>query len=341
MQLNPSSSTAANAPLHALLDANLQQPPEFRDQLTNHLPMALHALQSLGASLPRMRAFYAHYSQRFEGRPVPTAATVSDPKTIDWRALRGQADAFPLLLAYFSDLVVREGAHASLRLALPDLMPGVAAAAFHGAIRTAHAMQAGHDGELAAALSYWAWRWQALDAVPATNTFLGLDAWAARLVQDSIDWRSSGPLISIRMADASRSTVYASLAAALAPAPSLATRISELAHLAIDRYVASPNFTVLHMVTALRALRTLLPWLEDSQETQALLARNVVAAYMAAQVKPLGTPPVAPPHNWDSVIAAAIASDDDHVVKLVHACSGEAAVYGNGNYLLAAALVTN
>ena len=40
------------------------------------------------------------------------------------------------------------------------------------------------------------------------------------------------------------------------------------------------------------------------------------------------------------VVAAAITSDDDHVIKLVHACREEATVYGEGNYLHAAALVT-
>ena len=203
MPPNPTPAIPAPAPLHALLDANLCQPPEYRDQLTNHLPMALHALHSLGASPQRMQDFYAGYSQRFQGRPVPTAAALSHPQTVDWRALRGQADAYPVLLAYFNDLVAREGAHGSLHQCLPDLMTGVAAAAFHGAIRTAHALQAGHDMELAAALAYWAWRWQALEAPPAPVALLALDAWAPRLVQESIDWHSNGTLISIRMAQAS------------------------------------------------------------------------------------------------------------------------------------------
>lgn len=94
------------------------------------------------------------------------------------------------------------------------------------------------------------------------------------------------------------------------------------------------------MVTGLRALRTLLPWIKDSVDAQALLARNFVTACMAAQVKPLEAPPVAAPYPWDAIIAAAINSDDDHVIKLVHACSEEARVYGEGNYLRAAALVT-
>ena len=340
MHLTPPQTIPLNAPLHTLLDANLQLSPEDRNQLTNHLPMALHALHSLGASPRRMQDFYARYSPRFQGPQAPTSATAWAPQTMDWRALRGQVDAYPALLVYFNDLVASEGAQASLRLALPDLMPGVAAAAFHGVIRAAHAVQAGHDQELAAALAYWASRWQALETPTAPDTLLGIGPWAQRLVQESMGWRSGGPLISIRMADASRSTVYAALAAALSPAPSLAARIRELAQLAVDRYVASPNFTVLHMVTGLRALRTLLPWIEDTEQAQALLAHNFVAAYMAAQVKPLAGPPVVAARSWDAVIAAAIASDDDHVIKLAHACREEAAVYGDGNYLRAATLVT-
>ena len=49
-----------------------------------------------------------------------------------------------------------------LTLCAATALPGVAAAAFHGLIRTAHAVQSGHAGEVAAALAYWAWRWQPL-----------------------------------------------------------------------------------------------------------------------------------------------------------------------------------
>ena len=340
MQTPLPTSPAVDPTLRTLLDANLRLPPEYRDQLTNHLPMALHALHILGASPQRMQDFYARYTHRFQGRSAPEPVVLAHPKTIDWRALRGQADAYPTLLTHFNTLVAREGMDASLRLTLPDLMPGLSAAAFHGLIRTAHAVQAGHVPELAAALAYWAWRWQTLAVPPAAQTHLEFAPWAARLVQQSIGWRSGGALIRIRMGDASRSTVYQALAPALAPAPSLKARIQEFAGLAVGRYAASPNFTVLHMVTGLRALRTLLPWLEDTVPAQILLTQNVVAAYMAAQAKPVATPPKTAAHPWDAVVAAAIASNDDHVVKLVHACQEEAAVYGEGNYLRAATLVT-
>lgn len=328
--------------LHTLLDSNLQLPPEYRNQLTNHLPMALHAMQSLGASPERLRNFYATYAQRFHGstQPVPTIA--QNTRLVDWRALRRQADAFPELLACFNGWVMRDGMDATLRQALPELLSGVAAAAFHGIIRTAHAVQALHTGELAAALAYWAWRWQPLPAPPMTRPLLAFEIWAARLVQQASGWRSDTGLISTRMAEASCTEIYSGLAGALAPALSLDARIAELAGLAVERYVANPNFTVLHMITGLRAFRLLLPWLELSESEnglQSVLTHNFTTAYLAAGVLPLDKPPEVHAISWAEVVSVAIATDDEHVIKLVQACQDEAAVYGEGPYLRAAALV--
>jgi Questin oxidase-like len=333
--------------LHRLLDSNLQLPPEYRDQLTNHLPMALHALQSLGASPERLRSFHATYSRRFNGLNPPAFPAATDARLVDWRALRGQADAYAKLLACFNALIKQDGMDATLRQALPKLLPGVAAAAFHGIIRTAHAVQARHSGELAAALAYWAWRWQPLPVPSMTRPLLAFEIWAARLVQQASGWRSDTGLISTRMAQASFTEIYSGLAGALAPALSLDTRIAELAGLAVARYVAAPNLTVLHMITGLRALRLLLPWLEHTESKdglQAVIAHNFTAAYLAAGVLPLDKPPEVPALSWAEVATAAIASDDEHVIKLVHACQDEAAVYeadecGEGQYLRAAALV--
>lgn len=334
-------SIPSNTTLQSLLDANLHLPPEYRDQLTNHLPMALHALFSLGASSQRMRDFYASYSKRFQEAGTPKAMPMCPESPSDWRVLRGKADAYPALLRHFHDAVACQGAHTALRESLPDLMPGVTAAALHGLIRTAHAVESGHTGELAAALAYWAWRWQTLAKPPVGATPLGFGAWSERLVQEAPVWRSEGHLISIRMHHACQSPVYQALAGALQPAPNLSKRIRELAGLAVGCYAASPNFTILHTITGLRALRTLLPWLESSVGAQTILAHNFVAAYLAARVIASSEVKSIPQdRSWEEVVAAAIASDDDHVIKLVHACRAEAKVYGQGRYLRAANLAT-
>lgn len=326
--------------LHELLDANLQLPPEYQNKLTSHLPMALHALHSLGASPHRMREFYEHYARRFPTQSHPSAASASIVSVADWRRLRGQWDAYPMLLAHFNDLVARNGTETALRLVLPDLMSGVAAAAFHGVIRTAHAVEAAHAGELAAALAYWAWRWQPLAAPPKVDPLIEFDSWARLLIEKAPGWHSDGQLIASRMDEASRSDIYEALAGALIPAAMIETRIADLAALALDRYVVKPNFTVLHLITGLRALRTLLPWIQGSEFLQDTLVHCFVAAYLAARIRPSNNAITTKARSWSEVIAVALASDDDHVIKLVHACRDEAARYGESQYLLAATLAT-
>ncbi len=340
MSSNQPSLTSTGSQLHELLDANLQLPPEYQDQLTNHLPMALHSLHSLGASPQRMREFFEIYARRFQGHGQPDAAQGSLVAVADWRRLRGQSDAYPSLLAYFRELVARHGMENALHFALPDLMPGVAAAAFHGVIRTAHAVQAGHAGELTAALAYWAWRWQRLAMPPDVDPSLTFDIWSKLLKEKVPGWHSDGQLISIRMGEASLSGTYLALAGALMPAATIETRIADLAALAVDLYVARPNFTVLHMITGLRALRTLLPWMQDSETLQATVVHCFVAAYLAARVTRLDPVTIPKTKPWSEVIEVALASDDAHLIKLVHACREETARYGEGQYLLAATLAT-
>ncbi len=228
---------------------------------------------------------------------------------------------------------------------MPELLPGVSAVAFHGLIRVAHALQAEHEAELAAALAYWACRWQRL-APPAESgqsQGLSLAAWSARLVAAAPAWRSEAPLIFLRMLEASATPLYAELAgAALPAAASLQTRVAELAGLALDYYLHSRNFTVLHMITGLRALRVVLPWLPETPQfqlkAQAILGQAFVAAYMAGRVQRRALPPATTGLDWKDLATAATLSDDDHAIKLVHACREEWVAYGDSRYLQAAAL---
>ena len=129
-----------------------------------------------------------------------------------------------------------------------------------------------------------------------------------------------------------------SLADALQPFADLQSAIASLAALAAERYVASPNFTVLHMITGMRALRVLSPWIESEEGVQPILIRAFTAAYLAARLVPLATAPEPRLSTWPEVTSAAIASEDDHVIKLVHACREEASLYGEGPYLRIACL---
>lgn len=71
-------------------------------------------------------------------------------------ALRGHTAAYPVLRAGFEDALSQGAPQAVLRRVLPEMLRGLHAFAFHGLIRTAHAWESGHRGELASALATWA-----------------------------------------------------------------------------------------------------------------------------------------------------------------------------------------
>jgi Questin oxidase-like len=320
-----------HATLHRLLDRNLQLPAEYGDGLTSHLPMALHALARLGADDARLQRFFDTYAARFASRERhPNAA----PVLADWPPHRGRYAALSALQATFTQALERDDTATVLRRVVPQLMSGVGAAAFHGLLRTAHAFEAGHAGELAHALAYWAARWMPLEPVPTDADGLEVEDWAKRLAREAIDWHPSGTLIATRMQDAQRAPAYRALSGRLRFGDDTLAR---LAGLAAGLYAETGNFTVLHLVTGCRALRVMLPFVGEPAEAQAAVSRAVTAAFLASGAA--WAHRSAPPALLDApaLAAAAIASDDDHVIKLVDACLDESALYGDPRHRQAAA----
>lgn len=308
--------------LHALLDQDLAaHAPEYDRGLSNHLPMVLHALQQLGAAPARLADYAASYATRLEARGRPLAPALLP----GWPALCGQMHAFEPLAAHFAAALAQQGREATLAQALPRLMPGVGAGAFHGLIRTAHALEAGHDGELAAGLAYWAAAWLPLRdpqaAWPAMA--LALPDWLAAVQAVAIAGPLPQPRITLRLQAVAATPGFDAAASALMVDPAT---LRALAGHAAALYAATGNFTVLHAVTACRALAVLMPRLpEPALRTQAMreFALALGAALHAARLTrfdPADHPPPPAPLDWPALHTAAIAASDDHTAKLVHAC---------------------
>lgn len=321
--------------LRELLDTGLRYAPEYRGGLSNHLPMALVALHRLGADADRLREFFERYTLRLALAPARASPLE------DWQSGLGRFDAFADLHAGFAQRVQAQGAAATLRAVLPVLMEGVGAAAFHGLIRTAYAVQAGHDGELAAGLAYWACRHLPLPAPePAAPAQREPRDWLAALAAE-IDVRIEGGLIFEQMRAVGRQAAFARHAHALAID---AGTLQRLADLAAQRYAATRHFTVLHLVTSAHALRVLLPCLsEAAQRAVAVRAygRAFAAGVIASGIALDAPARPAPSLAWPALAERARTSNDDHVIKLVDSCREEAAIYGDGARRHAAALAVN
>ena len=303
----------SHATLLALLDQGLVLWPEYRDQLSSHLPMALDALQQLGAGSAQLHAFQRDYGARLRPAPAPPRGTRRPTRL-------GRIEDYPAWLAHYRAALAVQGRAALLSAELPALLPGAGGAAFHGLIRVGHALRHGHPGELTAALAYWACRHQPLPP-PSDTRALALADWLAalRALPGAADMPRRG-LISARMADWGARTDWQAIAGRLD-----ANELPALARAAAALYAATANFTVLHLVTASAALRALLPWLGPGQDGRAAFIPAACAALLASGAvqhtaaldmprEDAGLP------GWPGLAAAAVAQPDDHVIKLVAAC---------------------
>lgn len=298
--------------LRELLDEELGHAPEHLDTqrassgelpasggaYSSHLPMALHALASLGADEARLRAW-------------ASTAFAAVPAIAPWPELE---DAERRI----AEALQRDGIGATLMRRLPALMPGCGGMAFHLLIRSAHAWEAGHRGQLARALAYWTLRSAPLPGpAEVEGERLGLAEWADALLALPLPAGMNQPWISARMLQAAAQPAFQQIAPRLRLEPGL---LADIARWAAAAYAGSGNFTMLHALTATRAMGQLLPLLPPAARPSALrdFTRQLGAALIASRWRGerIEAPAAA---DWDSLRAAAIAHDDEHAIKLVHA----------------------
>jgi hypothetical protein len=320
--------------LHSLLDANARFALDGRGT-TNHCPMALVALARMGAAPDRLHAFFAQWSEHYailETRPVMPILGG------DWLAQVGNAAAFSSLRRHFLEAISRDGAPAVIAEVMRRAPHAPATGAFHAIIRIGYGIEAGHAGEIASGLA----------AYVATNLTVGndgADRSAALSVEEGFarlseqlagrDWpvgSITGRLKAIAADPAFRR--------ALQSPPASASLLDDLARVSIALYWQTADFTVLHMVTGVRAARLVLAQVPAStlHQMQALLWAAWCAAYVSVGAPPLVA--IDPPKGeaaWPDLLRHAIASDDDHVIKMAYTCFRESMRYPDSSFYLAAA----
>jgi len=299
---------ATLAQLHHLLDAGVALSPTYRGRLSNHLPMAQQALLELGASAARLQAWSEAHEAHLEPRVAARPASVGFARDL------GRPDGETGWQAHFATRIAAVGSAATLREALPLLLPGAGAIAFHGLIRTGHAVLAGHEGELATGLAHWAAHFLPLPTT-ADGQPLALAEWLQALRQLPRPAYPVGSLISDRMETWGRTPDFAAVAGRLHHGPDT---LRDLALLAARTYAATGNFTVLHLLTGSHAMAVLEPWWPAPELVQGFSVA-AAAGLLASGAEPASTLDHAPSRPWPALIAAACEQDDAHVIKLTHA----------------------
>jgi hypothetical protein len=346
---SPAGATAAAAPAttppaapppgvaQRILEANRRYDAQFHHGLSNHLSMAIVALHELGAPDARLSEFFERYRARLE--PVPGRREPVVRAT--WAEALGTQSRYADHLAFFQAEVARAGADDAVRAYLPMLMPGVAGSSFHPLIRLGYAVHARDAADVAVSLAYFADQFLRLGGAPApaVSSSAGgpLDLLRSIAGTPALAHHPQGDHAIFEQIRA----VAAMPEFAAAAAEALAARdvtVASLADAAAALYAAAPNFASLHLVTSAHALRVLAPLLDDPAAASRWLLQAFGAVYVA-----MGTPALnpdadraraeaSPPPSWEAIAAAAAASNDEHVIKMVYTCREEAGAYGREIY---------
>jgi hypothetical protein len=317
-----------SAACRELLLQSRHHAPLYGDRLANHLPMALLALDRLGADAAIMQRF----ADRYASKLVPAASSSSGRDPHDVLGSRGD---YPRFVSFFEDRIREAGADAVLRDWVPVLMPGLAASAFHALIRLAYAIEGGIEDEIARALAYWASEYAPLplSLEPGEGS---LDEIAARLLAKVADHVFKPGIIIDKMLEIAWDPALAGAVIQPAAPPSL----REIAAFGLDAYRRREDFTLLHVVTGCHAFRIVQPYANDKALARRYLWQAVLVAWLTVVAAPMGRAQAGGDDaeiGEEEIAARAVLSSDDHVIKLCYSALCEYGEYGDLAYLRIAA----
>lgn len=338
--------------------------PEFGGFLANHGPMVADALIHLGAA-DAVPDWIERYRQQLELRPDEGQRVVDD----DWRRHLGAEALVGDWTAFFRRLLQAADWRDVLVEWWPRLLPGVAASATHGVIRTAHAVRSlatvarGAQppplllDEFARGLAFWAALYQPVVGAPTGDGDRHASEALALLprLDPEAEAPSAGITGRLRLLDH-----VAGLASGLDrwrapddPQIALDEIVAAAAGVVIDRRDNPIAFC--HALTAPAAVRLVLaelpaPLHRPTVNAAWQVSAAIVAAFAAPSV-PTDRHTAAPPpvasadgavaatatETWGRRLAtAAVEHGDEHVIKFTEAALREHQRSGNLDLLSAA-----
>jgi hypothetical protein len=314
--------------------------------LANHGPMAAEALAHLGRD-DAIGAWVERYRSRLDPAPAPADRPLSEE---EWPAALGRSERFPDWLALFEREVADRPVAAVVGEWAPRLLPGTVGAAAHGLIRTGHGVRALTAAdtpprrlEVAIGLAFWASTYQELPGPPllighqgvpealADLPYLPEDAPTRLLISDMVDQVDA-------IADEFEQGV-----ASLGWSGGAVELLDQLASGGALAYLRNADeggaIGLLHAVTSPLACDLVLPWLgaEDRDAALGYVWQAAAALHVAYDVDRSTPVPLDAEPSADGLVDRALASGDEHAIKLTEAALRSHARSSDPVLLLAAA----
>lgn len=321
-------------PLDSALDGLSNYGPQLVNGNFNHAPMVAEALCALGGPDAVMPWIERYRDRMVARRPMGEAV-----RPAEWREALGQRGTFAAWSALFAAELREDAWPKVLGRWGVRLAPGVSGAATHGAIRAGHAVRALGKGEspsrlreLADALASWAASYAELPAAGGAAGGAGGGGLSpheaiAKVAIVPPERRRSGN-ITDALKGLGEFPEFAPVIGLVDLDGDIAGMLAELTELFTRLYLANVRdgltaIVFIHGVTSLAALGHLVPHLDD-RAARTLLRYGWQAGcglYACYGSGPgVAREVAAGAADADSLVDAALANGDEHVIKFTEAC---------------------
>ena len=295
--------------------------PDFGNGLTNHEPMVVSALKELGASKAHIERYQTMMAEKTQPVIEP-AVTISDDN--DLKSWFGKGENYAGLHQYFGEQQLRLSNRTLINRYVPMLADGVTGGALHPIIRLGHAVHDFNDGEIVAALAYWAWAYQVIP-YPQSDSEVETSEPLEKIVEhllDGVEWpteRIDCPTITEEFAEVAAMQAYQQLRFYQ---PIAALSFEALQQLAISALWMHDDFTLLHGVTGMLAAERVTSWLDDKDVLLQPMWKALVVAWLSKGLRwrPMPNTQGEPNFSLPQIKTIAAHGTRDHTVKLVAAC---------------------
>jgi len=320
--------------------------PEYSSLgLSNHGPMAAEAMDTLGRA-EAIPEWATHYRTRLSDAPAPASRSLSEE---EWPGALGQHSSYPEWLALFEREFADRPAVAVIGEWAPRLLPGTIGAAAHGLIRTGHGLRAlggaetpARRLEVACGLAYWASQYQELPGPPLLIGHQDVGEVMADLPYLPEETPSE-PTISDQVAHVvAISDEFEQAVSSLAPADDATALLDQLATYGALAYLRNADrgaaIALVHAITSPLAFELLLPWLarEDRDAALGYAWQAVAALHVGYDIDRTLPVPLQDTPRTEELVDRAIASRDEHAIKLTEAALRSFARCGEPTLLWAA-----
>ncbi|HEV2170346.1 MAG TPA: questin oxidase family protein, partial [Candidatus Binatus sp.] len=346
--LNEAKMNTANySALDETLEIMAPMGPDLTNGFSNHAPMAIEAMCSMGRD-DAVMPWFEGYRRLLAPRRARVARLTNDSWRVALGDLRRPEDWFE----FFSNELEEHPWRSVLDKWAARLAPGLMASATHGVIRTGHAVRAialeetpERRREFADGLAYWAADYMALPAERHAPVRAKPSDAIARVQMIPMEARSGNfGAFTDALAKLDAFEPFKQTLDGVDPSGDASAFLSDLTATFARVFLANAHDTYttiafVHAVTGPSALRPMLPYLSDATARAGLAYAWQAAAAMYATFgtrTDLPGPPEPKLWNRDELFGRAIACGDEHAIKFTEVCLREHALNPEPAYLAAA-----